>query len=162
MKRFGLEKAKHFNTPMSTTLKLSKDESGVSVDPTFMSMIESLLYLRASHPDICYSVGVCARYQSDPKESHINVVKRIVRYISGTLNYGIWYSKDSNVSLVGLSDTDWARNADDRNSTSEGYFYLKNNLVSWHSKKENSISLLTTEVEYIVVGSCCRQLSWMK
>ena len=90
MKRFDLEKAKHLNAPMITTLKLSKDESGISVDPTlYRSMIGSLLYLIASHHDIYYSVGVCARYQYDPKEFHINAVKRIIRYVSGTLNYGI-------------------------------------------------------------------------
>ena len=88
VKRFGLEKAKYINNPMSTTLKLSKDESGVSVDPTlYRSIIGSLLYLIASHPDLCYSIGVCARYQFDPKESHINIVKRIIRYVSRTLDY---------------------------------------------------------------------------
>ena len=105
---------------------------------------------------------VCARYQSDPKESHITAVKRILRYISGTLNYGIWYSKDSNVSPASFSDADWAENANDRKSASGDWFYMGNNLVSWHSKKENSISLSTTEAEYIVVGSCCTQLLWMK
>ena len=90
---------------MGTTLKLSNDESGVSVDPTlYRSMIGSLLYLTASCLDICYSVGVCARYQSDTKESYITTIKRIIRYVSGTLDYGIWYSKDSNISLVGFSD----------------------------------------------------------
>ena len=75
---------------MTTTLKLSKDESGVSVGPTlYRSMIGSLLYLTASCSDICYSVCVYARYQYDPKESHITAVKRIIRYISGTLDYGI-------------------------------------------------------------------------
>ena len=104
---FDPEKAKHFNTPMSTTLKLSKNERGVNVDPTlYRSMIGSLLYLTTSRPNICYNVGVCTRYQSDTKESHINVVKRIIRYVSGTLDYRIWRSKDSNVSLVGFSDVD--------------------------------------------------------
>ena len=90
MKRFGLEKAKHFKTHMSTTLKLSKDENGVSVDPRLSrSMIGSLLYHTASRPDICYIVGVCARYQFNSKESHIIVVKRIIGYVSETLDYGI-------------------------------------------------------------------------
>ena len=145
MKRFGLEKAKHFKTPMIITLKLSKNENRVSVDPTlYRSIIVSLLYLTASCPDIGYNVGICVRYQSNPKESYIIVVKRIIRYVSGTLDYGIWYSKDSNISLVGFSDANWAENDDDRKSTSAGYFYLRNNLVSWHNKKQNSISLSTT------------------
>ncbi|XP_060966410.1 uncharacterized mitochondrial protein AtMg00810-like [Cannabis sativa] len=163
VKKFGLEKAKHTNTPMSTTLKLSKDEQGVRVDQTlYRSMIGSLLYLTASRPDICYSVGVCARYQANPMESHLSAVKRIIRYVNSTIDFGIWFSKDTNSNLVCFSDADWAGNADDRKSTSGGCFYLGNNLVSWHSKKQNSISLSTAEAEYIAAGSCCTQLLWMK
>ncbi|KAK0594067.1 hypothetical protein LWI29_033342 [Acer saccharum] len=134
VKKFGLEKAKHCDTPMSTTLKLSKDAS----------------------------VGLCARYQADPKESHLSSVKRIIRYVNGTSNYGIWYSFDTNASLVGFSDADWAGNCDDRKSTSGGCFFLGNNLVSWFCKKQNSISLSTAEAEYIAAGSGCTQLLWMK
>ncbi|KAK0578805.1 hypothetical protein LWI29_016460 [Acer saccharum] len=159
VKKFGLEKAKHCDTPMSTTLKLSKDASGKSVEQTlYRGMIGSLLYLTASRPDISFSVGVCARYQADPKESHLSSVKRIIRYVNGTSNYGIWYSFDTNASLVGFSDADWAGNCDDRKSTSGGCFFLGNNLVSWFCKKQNSISLSTAEAEYIAAGSGCTQL----
>ena len=90
LNRFDLEKSKRFNTTISTTLKLSKDESGISVYPTlYRSMIGSHLYLITSRPDICYSVGVCTRYPSDPKESYINAVKIIIIWVSGTLDYGI-------------------------------------------------------------------------
>ncbi|KAK4842847.1 hypothetical protein QYF36_000766 [Acer negundo] len=165
VKKFGLEKVKHCDTPMSTTLKLSKDASGKSVEQTlYHGMIGSLLYLTTSRPDISFSVGVdvCARYQADPKESHLSSVKRIIRYVNGTYNYGIWYSFDTNASLVGFSDADWAENCDDRKSTSGGCFFLGNNLVSWFCKKQNSISLSTAEVEYIAAGSGCTQLLWMK
>ncbi|MGV7927199.1 hypothetical protein PJO48_29540, partial [Mycobacterium kansasii] len=77
---------------MSTTLKLSKDSDGKNVDSKlYRSMIGSLLYLTASRPDIALSVGICARYQSDPKESHLIAVKRIIRYVASTLNIGLWY-----------------------------------------------------------------------
>ena len=66
------------------------------------------------------------------------------------------------MSFVGFSDANWVGNADDLKSTSGGYFYLGNNLVSWHSKKQNSISLSTIKAEYIAVGSCCIQLLWMR
>ena len=121
-----------------------------------------MLYLTTSRPDIAFSVGVCARYQAAPKESHLTVVKRIIRYVNGTPDYGLWYSKDFNTCLVGYSDADWARSVDDRKSTLGGYFYLGNNLVSWMSKKQNCVSLSTAEVEYIAVGSYCTQLLWMK
>ncbi|KAL5539417.1 hypothetical protein UlMin_045368 [Ulmus minor] len=125
-------------------------------------MIGSLLYLTASRPDLCYSVGVCARFQSDPKESHLQAVKRIIRYVNGTLDYGLWYSMDTTTDLVGYSDADWAGTIDDRKSTSGGCFYLGNNLVSWFSKKQNSISLSTAEAEYIAAASASTQLLWMK
>ena len=125
---------------MSTTTKLSKDESGKDVDQTlFHSMIDSLLYLIASRPDIIFSAGICARYQSCPKESHMAAVKRIIKYINWTLVFGIWYSRDTNLNVVGFTDADRAGSVDDRKSTSGECFYIGNNLISWHCKKQNSI-----------------------
>jgi hypothetical protein len=163
VKRFGLDGKSRACTPMSTSVKISSDLVGKSVDPSlYRSMIGSLLYLTASRPDIAFSVGVCARFQANPKESHLTVVKRIIRYVNDTLSYGIWYSRETNLVVAGYSDADWAGNADDRKSTSRGCFYVGNNLVAWMSKKQTSISLSTTEAEYIVAGSCCTQLLWMK
>ena len=107
-------------------------------------------------------MGVCARYQAASKESHLTAVKRTIRYVNGTPDYGLWYSKDSNACLASYSDVDWAGSVDDRKSTSGGYFYLGNNLVSWMSKKQNSVSLSSAKAEYIAAGSCCTQLLWMK
>ena len=90
------------------------------------------------------------------------MVKRIVRYVNGTLDYGLWYLKDSNACLAGYSDVDWAGSVDDRKRTLGGCFYLGNNLVSCMSKKQNSMSLSTAKTEYIAAGSCCTQLLWMK
>ncbi|XP_022851769.1 uncharacterized protein LOC111373470 [Olea europaea var. sylvestris] len=143
VKRFGLDSKKRTRTPMSTSLKLGRDPSGKSVDPSlYRSMIGSLLYLTATRPDIAFSVGVCARFQADPKESHLR----------------IFYSRSSNLDLARYFDVDWAGNADDRKSTTGGCFYMGSNLVAWLSKKQNSISLSMAEAEYIAAGSCCTQL----
>ena len=142
---------------MSSSTKLNVDSSRVEVSPTlYRSIIGSLLYLTASRSDIAFSVGVCARYQAAPKESHLTAVKRIIRYINGTPDYGLWYSKDSNACLTVYLDADWASSVNNRTSTSGGCFYLAKNLVSWMSKKQNSVSLSTAEAEYIAAGSCCR------
>ncbi|CAM8883048.1 unnamed protein product [Rhodiola kirilowii] len=163
IKKFDLEKASHKRTPAATHLKITKDDAGTKVDQTlYRSMIGSLLYLTTSRPGIAYGVGVYARYQADPKESHLLQVKRIIKYACGTVNFGIWYTKDTNPHLVGFCDADWAGNAEDWKSTSGGCFFLGNNLVSWFSKKQNSISLSTAEAEYTAAGSCCTQLLWMK
>ena len=91
-------------------------------------------------------------------KSHITAVKKIIRYVNGTLDYGIWYSKDTNISLACFNYADWTGNANDRKNTSGGCFYLRSNLVSWQNNKLNSISLSIAKAEYIVVGSCCTQL----
>eukprot|EP00252_Welwitschia_mirabilis_P018561 TRINITY_DN4120_c1_g1_i6.p1 TRINITY_DN4120_c1_g1~~TRINITY_DN4120_c1_g1_i6.p1 ORF type:complete len:221 (-),score=23.51 TRINITY_DN4120_c1_g1_i6:406-1023(-) len=154
---------KDSRTPFSTSMKLSKDESGQKVDQKlFRGIIGSLLYVTASRPDIAHSVGVCARYQSDPKESHYFCVKRILKYLKYTQNFGLWYSYDTSLDLVGYSDADWAGCIDDRKSTSGACFYMGNCLVSWLSKKQNTTSLSTAEAEYIAAGACCAQLSWMR
>ena len=100
VKKFGLDSKKHASTPMSSSTKLNVDFSGVEVSPTlYRSIIGSLLYLTASRSDIAFSVGVCARYQVAPKESHLTAVKRI---INGTLDYGLWYQKTQMLALLGI------------------------------------------------------------
>ena len=103
---------------MATNAKLTNDPSGESIDVAlYRSMIGCLLYLTASHPNIAFSVGVCSWFQSNPKVSRLNAVKRIIKYVSETCDYGLFYSKESNLSLVGYSNLDWTSNADDRKST---------------------------------------------
>ena len=144
-------------------LQIRQQDSGRSVDPSlYKSMIGSLLYFTASRPDISYNVGVCARYQANPKESYMTALKRIIKYVKTTAEFGVWYSKDTSDVLVGYSDANWAGNPDNRKSTLGGCFYVDTNLVSWMSKKQNSISLSTTEAEYIIAGSCCTKLLWMQ
>ena len=131
---------------MATNTKLGIDPSIQLVNiPLYRSMISCLLYLTASHPDISFSVGVCARFQANLKMSHLIVVKRIIKYVSGTSDFGLFYSQESNVSLAGYSDIDWAGNANDRKSIIGGCFYVGTNLVVWMSKKQNSISLSIAE-----------------
>ena len=163
VKKFGLKSASSVRTPMSPNVKLIINLLGKSVDHSlYKSMIGNLLYFTASRPNISYSVGVCARYQANPKELHIIVVKRIIKYVKTISNFGVWYDKDTNDVLARDSNADWAGNADDQKSTSGRCFYLGNNLVSWMSKTQNSISLSIVKVEYIVADSCCTQLLWMQ
>ena len=101
MKKFGLESASSVRTPMSPNVKLTVDLLGKSVDSSlYRSMIGSILYLTANRPDISYSVGVCARYQANPKESYMIVLKRIIKYVKTTADFGVWYNKDTNLSWV--------------------------------------------------------------
>ncbi|XP_043700110.1 secreted RxLR effector protein 161-like [Telopea speciosissima] len=103
-----------------------------------------------------------ARFQAGPKETHEAAVERIFRYLKGTNDYGLWYPKTKDLTLLAFSDADWAGDVDDRKNTSGGAFYLGGNLVAWHSKKQDSVSLSTIEAEYIAATSCCTQVLWMK
>ena len=136
LKKFGMENAKEIGTPMSPSTKLDKDESGKPVDSKiYRGMIGSLLYLTASRPDIMFSVCLCARFQSSPKESHLIAVKRILRYLSGTINLGLWYPKHTSFDLISYTDADYAGCKIDRKSTSRACHFLGHALVSWFSKK---------------------------
>ena len=125
-------------------------------------MIGSLLYLCASRMNIMFSVGMCARYQSSPKESHYMAVKRIFRYSVHTPSFGLWFPKGSSFSLTVYSDADYAGDKKDRMSTSGACQFLGRSLVCWSSKKQNCVALSTTEAEYISAASCCAQLLWMR
>src|SRR5215216_6176631 len=157
-----MQESKGMKTPMPTNGHLHLTKDGKPVDQkVYRSMIGSLLYVCASCPNIMLSVCMCALYQAPPKECHLKAVKRIVRNLIHTPNYGIWCPKRSSFYLVGYSDSDYASDKVDRKSTSGIWQFLGRSLVSWSSKKQNSVSLSTAEAEYIAVDSCCAQLLWM-
>ena len=154
-----MDNAKHMATPMSTACYLDKDETGQLIDiKKYRGMIRSLLYLSASRPDLMFSVCMCARFQANPKESHLSAIKRIVRYLLGTINIGLWYPKNFTCNLIGYSDFDFASCKTDRKSTSGTCHFIGSALVSWHSKKHNSVALSTAKAEYIFATSCCAQI----
>jgi len=116
----------------------------------------------ANRPDIMFSVCLCARFQSNPKESHFTAAKRILKYLQGTTNIGLWYPSEVSMNLVGYSDSDFIGYKIDRKSTSGTCHLLGSSLISWHSKKQACVALSTTEAEYIAVGSCCARSLWIK
>jgi hypothetical protein len=126
------------------------------------SIIGILLYATTTRPDIMQPVGLVAIFQSVPKETHMQAVKRNFRYLKGTLDFGLCYPKTKDFTLTAFTNADWAGSIDDRKSTIGGVFFLGKCLVSWISKKQPSISLSTTEVEYVAPASCCTQVIWMK
>ncbi|GJT15400.1 retrovirus-related pol polyprotein from transposon TNT 1-94 [Tanacetum coccineum] len=143
--------------------KLDEDLQGTPVDATlYRGMIGSLMYLTSSRPDLIYAVCLCARYQAKPTEKHLNAVKRIFRYLKGTVNMGLWYSKDTGMSLTTYLDADHAGCQDTRRSTSGSAQFLGDKLVSWSSKKQKSTAILSIEAEYIALSGCCAKILWMR
>ncbi|XP_059073580.1 secreted RxLR effector protein 161-like [Cryptomeria japonica] len=146
-----------------TRWKLRKDDESPSVDQTlYKSMIGSLLYLTASRLNIVQAICMVARFQETPKQSHVNAVRRIFRYLQGTLTHDLWYPKKGDFTLQGYAAVDWVGCIDDRKSTSGGDFFFGERLVSWNNKKQDSISLSMTKVEYMIAATCCPQVLWMK
>ncbi|KAK2442550.1 hypothetical protein QL285_013736 [Trifolium repens] len=156
LKKYKMNESKIMSTPMHPSTSLDKDEKGKNVsEKEYRGMIGSLLYLTASRPDIVFSVGLCARFQSAPKESHLTAVKRIFRYLVGTHDTGLWYKKNSHFDLKAYCDADYAGDKIERKSTSGAYQFLGEALISWSCRKQNTIALSTTEAEYVSAANCC-------
>ncbi|GJX62943.1 hypothetical protein Tco_0295843 [Tanacetum coccineum] len=114
-----MESCDPVDTPMVKKSKLDKDTQGKVVDPThYRGMINTLMYLTSSRPDLVYVVCMCAQYQARPTKKHLHAVKRIFRYLRGTINRGLWYSKDSAIALTAFADPDHVGCQDTRRSTS--------------------------------------------
>ncbi|GJY09921.1 ribonuclease H-like domain, reverse transcriptase, RNA-dependent DNA polymerase [Tanacetum coccineum] len=150
-------KSRLLHTP-ETQKPLLKDEDGEEVDVhMYRSMIGSLMYLTSSRPDIMFAVCACARYQVNPKVSHLHAVKRIFRYLKGQPKLGLWYPKDSPFDLVAYTDSDYAGASLDRKSTTGGCQFLGSRLISWQCKKQTVVANSTTKAEYVAASSCCGQ-----
>lgn len=158
-----MEHSKPISTPVEEKLKLTRESDGKRVDSThYKSLIGSLRYLTATRPDIVYGVGLLSRYMEDPCVSHLQGAKRILRYIKGTLTEGIFYGNNSDVKLVGYTDSDWAGDTETRKSTSGYAFHLGTGAISWSSKKQPVVALSTAEAEYIAATSCATQTVWLR
>ncbi|GJX52992.1 putative ribonuclease H-like domain-containing protein [Tanacetum coccineum] len=163
LKKFGFTDVKTASTPMETQKPLLKDEDGEEVDVhLYRSMIGSLMYLTSLRPDIMFAVCACARYQVNPKVSHLHAVKRIFRYLKGQPKLGLWYPKDSPFDLVAYTDSDYAGASLDRKSTTGGCQFLGCRLISWQCKKQTVVANSTTEAEYVAASSCCGQVLWIQ
>ncbi|GJW70388.1 retrovirus-related pol polyprotein from transposon TNT 1-94 [Tanacetum coccineum] len=163
LKKHGMEKGQSIGTPMATKPKLDADLSGEPVDQTdYRSKIGSLMYLTSSRPDIVQAVCYCARYQARPTEKHLKEVKRIFRYLRGTIHMGLWYPKGSGFELTAFSDADHAGCVDTRKSTSGGIQFLGDKLVSWMSKKQNCTAMSSAKAEYVALSASYAQVMWMR
>lgn len=165
LQKFGMENAKPVNTPVDTSTKLVKaTEDEDSVDQQlYQSAVGSLLYLSVgTRPDITYAVSNVAKFSSLPTKEHWSGVKRIMRYLKGTVNLGLFYNNKGSKKCIGYSDADWGGDLDDRKSTSGYLFQIGEGPVSWRSKKQTSVALSTAEAEYMALASAGQEAVWMR
>nr|GFC11631.1 retrovirus-related Pol polyprotein from transposon TNT 1-94 [Tanacetum cinerariifolium] len=157
--RACMETCDPVDTPTVEKSKLDKDPQGKAINPTrYLEMIDTLMYLTSNRPDLVFSLCMCARYHAKPTEKHLHAVKRIFRYLRGTINMGLWYLKDSCIALTVFADADHVGCQDTRKSTSRSMQLLGDKLVSWSSKKQKCIAISSTEAEYITLSRCCAQI----
>nr|GEZ59760.1 uncharacterized mitochondrial protein AtMg00810-like [Tanacetum cinerariifolium] len=131
LKKYGFESCHPVDTPMVEKSKLDEDKEGKAIDPShYRGMIGTLFYLTASRPDLQFTICMCTQYQARPTEKHVHAVKRICRYLRGTVNRGLWYPKDYSVALTAFADADHAGYQDTRRSTSGSVQFLGERLIS--------------------------------
>lgn len=163
LRRFRMEECNAVSNPIVPGVKITKDENGVVVDSTiYKQLVGSLIYLTSTRPDLMYIVSLISRYMSQPTELHFMAAKRVLRYVKGTIDYGILYKKKGCSVLTAYTDSDYAGCLEDRKSTSGYAFMMSSGAVAWSSKKQPIVTLSTTEAEYVAAAACACQAIWMK
>ncbi|GJZ85186.1 retrovirus-related pol polyprotein from transposon TNT 1-94 [Tanacetum coccineum] len=159
----GMTSCDSIGTPMATK-PLDAYLIGTPVDQMiYHSMVEALMYLRASRPDSVHATCYCARYQARPTEKHLKEVKRIFRYLKNTINIGRWYPKDTGFKLTAFLYSNHAGCLNSRKSTSGGIQFLRGDkLVSWSSNKQDCTLMSSAKAKYVSLSACCAQVLWMR
>nr|GEY82914.1 uncharacterized mitochondrial protein AtMg00810-like [Tanacetum cinerariifolium] len=140
LKKYGMEYSDPVDTLVVEKSKLDEDPQGKAVDPThYRRMVGTLMYLTANRPDLTFVVCMCAQYQAKPAEKHLHEIKRIFKYLRGTINRGIWYPNDSFIALIAYADADYVGCQDTRQSTSGSMQLLVERLVRWSSKGRKAL-----------------------
>uniref|UniRef100_A0AAV1VC82 Polyprotein n=1 Tax=Peronospora matthiolae TaxID=2874970 RepID=A0AAV1VC82_9STRA len=162
LKRFGMDECKAVASPVDVSSRLVPSNSASKVDVPFREAVGALMHLTtATRPDIAYAVSFVSRFMEKPQEEHWVAVKRIFRYLQGTKMHGICYKPSAKIDFRGYSDADWAGDLADRKSTSGYVFMLLGAPVSWGSKKQPSVSLSTSEAEYIALSLAIQEGKWI-
>ncbi|XP_056173615.1 uncharacterized mitochondrial protein AtMg00810-like [Syzygium oleosum] len=159
--RFQMKDCNPVNTLIEFGLKLHKDHEGKKVDSKlYKQIVGSLMYLTATRPDIMYSMSLINRYIENPTKMHLLVAKRILRYLQGTRDFGLFYNKGEKSNVLGFTDSDYAGDQDDRRSTSGYAFMFGTGAISWSSKKQPIVILSSTEAKFVAATTCASQAIW--
>ena len=146
LKRFGMMDSKPITTPMASNLKILSDASSEMVDATmYRQMIGSLMYIMNTIPDIYFVVNTLSQFLIDLSHVHLIVANHILRYLRGTVDYGIKYDVNKEIKLESYVDSDWVGSAIDRKSTLGCFFGMGSGVISWFSKKKSCVALSTAE-----------------
>lgn len=167
LERFGMSGCKPVKAPSDTNEKLSasmtNEENSLVGKVPYQEAVGSLLYLtQATRPDIAFAVNDVSRFKGNHSENHWKAVKRILRYLSGTIDYKLRFSRERSTDLYAYCDSDWASDADKRRSCSGYLMIMSNGAISWCSKRQSIVALSSTEAEYVALSSAVCELVWIK
>ena len=161
--KFGLTECKPVSTPLDRNLKMDADSGTAVCDPTkYRQLIDNLIYLTITRPDLSYSVGLLSQFMQNPRNLHLDCAKRILWYVSATMDYSIMYRSNTTIRLEGYTDVDWAGYKADRRSTSGCVFSLNSGAISWSSKKQTTVALSSIEGEYKGAAVTACEAVWLK
>ncbi|KAL6287822.1 hypothetical protein ACE6H2_012212 [Prunus campanulata] len=161
--RFGLKDCKSVSTPLVATDKLQREDGSEAADEgLYRKIVGSLLYLTATRPDIMFPASLLARYMHNPSKKHYGAAKRVLRYIQGTIDFGIEYVTGKSALLIGYCDSDWSGSEEDMKSTSGYAFSFGSGAFSWASVKQHSVALSTAEAEYVSAAEATSQAIWLR
>ena len=163
LEKFKMNDSNHVSIPCELGTKFVADMNTPFVDETlYRQLVGSLNYLTLTRPDIAYSVGLVSRFMSKPQQTHFKVAKRILRYIKGTINMGLFFDVNSAFILQGYTNSDLGGDPNDEKSTCGYCFFVGSGAISWKSKKEHSISLCSTEAEYKGCTNAAKEALWLR
>jgi hypothetical protein len=159
----GMTDCKPCSTPVDTQAKLSAILGDLVADPTaYRSLTGALQYLTFTRPDLTYAVQQICLHMHDPRESHLVALKRLLRYVRGTVDCGLVLHRSPSAELVVYTDVDWAGRPDTRRSTSGYAVFLGGNLISWLSKRQPLVSRSSAEAEYRAVANGVAEAYWLR
>lgn len=163
LRRFDMENRNSVSNPIVPGSKIDMDDGGERVDETFYKqIIGSLMYITNTRPDLQFSVSLLSRFMSKPTQLHVQAAKRVLRYLRGTVDFGIWYKRGGSGEIQVYTDSDFAGDVESRKSTSGYVFLMDDAAVAWLSKKQPIVTLSTTEAEYVAASICACQAVWFK
>ena len=165
LEKFGMKDCKPVATPQDQNVKLLPNEEEADDKAKYQAFIGSITYtVTGTRPDLAQTLGSLSQFCSNPGKEHWVASKRILRYIKGSLNYGIVYdgSKRNDVTLIGYTNADWETNPKGRKSQSGYAFVLCGGIVSWMSKKQSTVALSSTEADYVAASLCTQEAIWLR
>ncbi|EOY19734.1 Copia-like retrotransposable element, putative [Theobroma cacao] len=163
LKKFKMQNCKAISTPIAANVKFSLSNNEELADATlYRRLIGSLLYLSSSGPDIMFSTSLLSRFMHQPTVTHLSAAKRILRYIKGSINFGIKFGREQSHHLQGFLDSDWAGSLDDSKSTTGFVFSFGSGVFSWASKKQEVVAQSSAEAEYISTAAATNHSLWLR